>query len=175
MPTIVPFVTRGWREHAAIQLASIAERDRLTHSKHGLTSRAWQPAITSLVESELDLAGATTQTFCNKMKIDDSQSSANYFRAIAELAQRLSDKRIAIYEHGFTYMAFGSWEIVTGRRKQMIRFIYDGKDSLLSYGDAAIKPSKPDDRQHRRIATWEGEDPLEFVAKITEAAFQEIQ
>jgi hypothetical protein len=29
------------------------------------TSRAWQPAITSLVKSELDLAGATTLSFAN--------------------------------------------------------------------------------------------------------------
>lgn len=111
-------------------------------------------------------------TFCKKMKIDDSQSSADYFRSIADLAQRLADKRIAVYEHVFHYMAFGSWEIVTGRRAQMIRFTYDGKDSLLSYGDAGKKPTKPEDLQHRRIKTWEGEDPLELVAKITEASFQ---
>ena len=30
------------------------------NKQDGLTSREWQPAITSLVESELDLAGATT-------------------------------------------------------------------------------------------------------------------
>lgn len=116
--------------------------------------------------------GATNNNVLQEMNIDDSQASADYFHSIADLAQRLADKRIAVYEHAFHYMAFGSWEIVAGRRAQMIRFTYDGKDSLLSYDDAGIKPTKPEDRQHRRIKAWEGEDPFEVVVKIAEAAFQ---
>jgi hypothetical protein len=40
------------------------------HKKNGLTRRAWQPAITSLVESELDLAGATTHRSPENMHSD---------------------------------------------------------------------------------------------------------
>jgi hypothetical protein len=78
---------------------------------------------------------------------------------------------IAIYEHSFTYMAFGSWVIVAGRRKKKLRFTYDGKDSYLSYCDASVKPRSHSDLQHRRFATNEGEDPFEFVVEVLEREF----
>lgn len=105
------------------------------------------------------------------MSLDDSQSSANYFKDVAHLAERLVQKHIAIYEHRFIYMAFGSWEIVAGRRKRMFRFTYDGKDSYLSYCDASVRPQSHTDLQHRRCATHEGQDPLIVVAEVLEKEF----
>ena len=105
------------------------------------------------------------------MPIDDSQSSAGYFQSVANLASQLAKKKITVYEHSFTYMAFGSWEIVAGRRKKMLRFTYDGKDSYLSYCDASVKPQSYTDLQHRRFATHEGEDPFTFVADVLEKEF----
>ena len=107
------------------------------------------------------------------MKINDSQSSADYFKSVATLAEQLAGKKIAIYEHKFTYMAFGSWEIVTGRRSKMIHFTYDGKDSYLSYCDATVKPQSYTDLQHRRFDTHKGEDPLEYLVKVLENEFPE--
>jgi hypothetical protein len=105
------------------------------------------------------------------MKLDDSQSAESYFNAVARLAERLARKKIALYEHIFNYMAFGSWEIVAGRRKKMLRFIYDGKDSNLSYCDASVKPRSFTDLKQRHFATHEGEDPLDFVADLLEKEF----
>lgn len=103
--------------------------------------------------------------------IDDSSSSAEYFVKVARLAERLASKRIAIYEHKFHYMAFGSWELVAGRRDGMLRFSYDGKDSLLSFGDAASAHRDGMGLEHRRVRTWEGEDPLAFVGEVLEQQF----
>jgi hypothetical protein len=105
------------------------------------------------------------------MNLDDSKFSATYFKSVASLAQRLAREQIAIYELTFSYMAFGSWEIVAGRRNRMLRFTYDGKDSYLSYCDASMKPRSHTDLQHRRFATHVGEDPLDFVAQVLEKEF----
>ena len=96
------------------------------------------------------------------MKLDDSQSSADYFKSVADLAERLAKKKVAVYEHSFTYMAFGSWEIVAGRRKKMLRF---------TYHNTSVTPKSHTDLQHRRFATHEGEDPLAFVAEVLEKEF----
>ena len=107
------------------------------------------------------------------MSIDDSQSS--YFRRLADLAERLAKKKVAIYEHSFEYMAFGSWEIVAGRRERMLRFNYDGKESYLFYCDAAVNPHTHQyalkDRRFATFATHKGEDPLAFVAEVLEKEF----
>jgi hypothetical protein len=105
------------------------------------------------------------------MKLDDSQSSADYFRSVASLAERLAQNRIAVYEHKFNYMAFGSWEIVAGRRRRTLRFTYDGKDSYLSYCDSSIKPQSYTDLQHRSFASHEGGDPFALVAEVLEREF----
>ena len=105
------------------------------------------------------------------MSLDDSQSSTDYFKSVASLAERLAKKKVAVYEHRFTYMAFGSWEIVAGRRSKMLRFTYDGKDSYLSYCDASVKPQSYTDLQHRRFATHKGEDPFAFTAELLEKEF----
>jgi len=92
---------------------------------------------------------------------------------VADLAERLAEKGIAVYEHRFTYMAFGSWEIVAGRRKKMLHFTYDGKDSDLSYCDASVKAQSHVGLQHRRFATHEGGEPFAFVADVLEKEFSE--
>jgi len=100
--------------------------------------------------------------------IDDCQSAKTYFDEVAALATRLARAGISIYGHRFNYLAFGSWEIVAGRRDRMLRFTYDGKDSYLSYCDAAVKPKSHLDLQRRRFATDKGERPFDFLAEVLE-------
>lgn len=109
------------------------------------------------------------------MKIDDSQDSLSHFKKLAELASHLAQQKIAIYEYSFTYMAFGSWQLVAGRRNKMIRFTYDGKDSYLSHCDSSIKPKNWQELNHRRIETRSGEDPFSFVMDILDSEFPGIQ
>ncbi len=110
-----------------------------------------------------------------RMNLDDSQSSVRYFKQVASLAERLAQKRIAVYEHRFTYMAFGSWEIVAGQRDKMLHFAYDGKDSYLSYCDASVKPQSRMDLQHHGFTTHEGEDPFAIVADVLEKEFSQSE
>ncbi|HEX7861865.1 MAG TPA: hypothetical protein VF773_16135 [Verrucomicrobiae bacterium] len=107
--------------------------------------------------------------------IDDSQSSAGYFKRVFLLAERLARTGITVYEHKFDYMAFGSWEIVAGRRKKMLRFNYDGKDAYLSWCDAAVRPKTHTELEHRIFKTHEGEEPLTCVAEILEKEFSSWQ
>ena len=103
--------------------------------------------------------------------IDDSESSAKHFRSLSEIDARLASKRIAIYEHSFHYLAFGSWDLVAGTREKMMRFSYEGKESYMKYGDASVVARDYSDLEHRSFHTWEGEDPFEFAADVLEAMF----
>ncbi len=96
----------------------------------------------------------------------DSQSSSDLFQDIAQLAKTAKKSRTAIYVFRFDFMAFGSWEIVAGRRRRMIRFTYDGKESYLSYGDASVEP-----KSHKQFAALEGDNPIEFVGAVLTKEF----
>lgn len=114
------------------------------------------------------------------MKLDDSQSSAEFLKSVAALAGRLTKSRVAIYEHSFDYMAFGSWEIVAGRRKKMLRFTYDGRDSYLSFCDATTTPQSHTDLQHRiRIQSDQNTEEFDLVPpsgkQITEMAKEALK
>lgn len=104
------------------------------------------------------------------MSTDDSHYSENYFQALATLAERLARKRIALYEHKFDLLSFGNWEIVAGRRKKMLSFSYDAKESCLSYCDAAVRPHHGSNDVHARRLNPE-ENPFNTIADILENEF----
>jgi len=58
------------------------------------------------------------------------------------MAQRLAADDIAIYEHRYAALDFGSWEIVAGRRKSRIRFRWDGRDAALTIEQAVCADSR---------------------------------
>lgn len=80
--------------------------------------------------------------------ISDAQSSVRHIEAVLTLAQRLSASDIAIYEHSYYALVFGSWTIVAGKRKERVRFSWDGRDGFLTVEQAAF----PDSRQRTE---WE--------------------
>jgi hypothetical protein len=63
--------------------------------------------------------------------VSDAAYSLALLNAIAGLATRLSVDGVAIYSLRYDYPAFGSWELVAGRRKARVRISWDGKDGHL--------------------------------------------
>jgi hypothetical protein len=61
----------------------------------------------------------------------DSPSAIEHLKRIMALAERLSPQGMAIYEHSYHLLAFGSWTIVAGRRNKRFRFSWDGRDEFL--------------------------------------------
>ena len=66
-----------------------------------------------------------------KETIDDGALTLAHYRRIAELSERLSQGRGALYQHQYDYLAFGSWRLVAGTRRRRFRFTWDGKDRSL--------------------------------------------
>ncbi len=72
----------------------------------------------------------------------DAQSSVSYMKAVLAMAQRLLESDIAIFEHRFHALAFGSWTIVAGRRKERARLSWDGRDGFLTIEQATFPDSR---------------------------------
>lgn len=74
--------------------------------------------------------------------ISDTQGSVRHIEAVLALAQRLAAADIAIYEHSYRGLAFGSWTIVAGMRKERVRCSWDGRDGCLTVEQAAFPDSQ---------------------------------
>ncbi len=62
----------------------------------------------------------------------DSASAILFFRSLLDTAERLASHNITIYHVEYHLLAFGSWQMAAGYRHERLKFIFDGKDSLLS-------------------------------------------
>ena len=74
--------------------------------------------------------------------VSDAQSSVRHIEAVLAMAQRLSASDIAIYEHSYDALVFGSWTIVAGKRKERLRFSWDGRDGFLTVEQATFPDSQ---------------------------------
>jgi len=63
--------------------------------------------------------------------MSDAAYSLMFLNAVAGLATRLSVDGLAIYSLNYDYPAFGSWELVAGRRQSRVRVSWDGKTAVL--------------------------------------------
>ncbi|MEK6653030.1 MAG: hypothetical protein AABY50_08890 [Nitrospirota bacterium] len=71
----------------------------------------------------------------------DANSFLEHARQVHSLAEKLSEDGIAIYEHSYDMLSFGSWLLILGKRKYRVRFIWDGKDGILITAKALIPDS----------------------------------
>ena len=71
----------------------------------------------------------------------DADTTILHLGLMEWLAERLAGDHLAIYEHTYNQLAFGSWEIVIGTRHKRRRFTWDGKDSLLSVSESEFTNS----------------------------------
>jgi hypothetical protein len=86
----------------------------------------------------------------------DADVSAEYFEELARLSRELREQRIAIYSHGYDYLAFGSWMIEAGTRHRRVQVTYDGKEGLLRSREAVVPSNNAirewEDREESRVA-----------------------
>jgi len=87
----------------------------------------------------------------------DPDSFLEHSRQIYSLAESLSKDGIAVYEHSYDMLSFGSWFLILGKRKYRFRFTWDGKDGVLKTEEALIPDSGS-------IIKWE-DISLEFDTK----------
>ena len=90
------------------------------------------------------------------------------------LAERLAPRGIAIYEHSYYLMSFGSWTIVAGRRTRGHRFSWDGRDAFLEISVSEHDSAVPARWSHIRTEHIKARDltiPFQFVAEYVEREY----
>lgn len=65
------------------------------------------------------------------LKHDDAVSGIQHFERVHSLAERLSRLGIAIYDHRWQFLVFGSWVIIAGWRHRRFQFCWDGRDFFI--------------------------------------------
>ena len=70
--------------------------------------------------------------------MSDAAYSLMFVNALAGLATRLSVDGLAIYSVRYDYLAFGSWELVAGRRRSRVRVVWHAKDGILEVSAAHL-------------------------------------
>jgi hypothetical protein len=70
----------------------------------------------------------------------DRHENLEFEARIAQMAERLAKRNVAIEKEQYAAKAFVSWQIVAGTGQKKFYFSYDGKDSYLMYRNAAIAP-----------------------------------
>jgi hypothetical protein len=70
--------------------------------------------------------------------MSDSAYSLMFLNSIAGLATRLSVDGLAVYSVRYDYLAFGSWELVAGRRLARVRVAWNAKDGVLEVQAARL-------------------------------------
>ena len=64
--------------------------------------------------------------------MSDSQSAVNHLERLLRLARALADRGIAIYEHEYFMLTFGSFRLELGTRHRRWGFSWDGREGFLS-------------------------------------------
>ena len=95
--------------------------------------------------------------------MSDAAYSLTFLNAVAELATRLAVDRIAVYKLRYDYPAFGSWELVAGRRHSRVRIVWDGKGAALNVYAAHIRNAADE-------PNWQLESEQDFSKKRSELA-----
>ena len=76
------------------------------------------------------------------VKHDETVSSVEHFQQVFALAQQLSGLGVAIYEHHWDFLTFGSWTIVAGSRHRRFEFCWDGREFSISVSQCEFSDSR---------------------------------
>jgi hypothetical protein len=105
----------------------------------------------------------------------DPTSAIEHLKRVMALAKRLAPHGIAIYEHSYHLMAFGSWTIVAGRRTKRHKFSWDGRDEFLeisvSEHDSSAVPARWSGVRTEHMKARDFHSPFEFIAAYVESQY----
>ena len=97
----------------------------------------------------------------------DATSAIEHLKRVTALAERLAARGIAIYEHSYHMLAFGSWTIVAGRRNRRVKFSWDGRDEFLEIQvaehDSSAMPARWSHIRTEQIKARDLNIPFQYV------------
>jgi hypothetical protein len=71
--------------------------------------------------------------------MDTNREAVVHLESLAQLLKELALERIELFEHAYNPQSFGSFVLVLGRGHEQLKFIWDGKDAILSVSFAAVQ------------------------------------
>lgn len=71
--------------------------------------------------------------------MDTNNEAILHLESVAQLLKELTSERIVLFEHSYHPQSFDSFILVLGRGHEQLKFIWDGKDAVLSASFAKIQ------------------------------------
>ena len=97
--------------------------------------------------------------------MNDQDASLKHFTRMRSLAADLAQRHIAIYEHQVHLLAFGSFTVQVGTRHKRWRFVWDGKDDVMTVSFAAVSDSRDVLEWIEKETGQKSDAPYEFIGK----------
>lgn len=95
--------------------------------------------------------------------MNDSEESMKHFMMMHFLASDLAKKCIAVYEHEFAMLTFGSFTVIAGTRHKRWRFIWDGKDGVMTVSFVAVSDSRSAPEWRTLLSGCPSDTPYEYI------------
>ena len=103
----------------------------------------------------------------------DADSSISHLQRVVALADTLKKSGVAIYEHHWDSLCFGSFTITAGRRKDCFEFSWDGREFFISVSHSSDVSSGRPETWHpmanHRLSPDDGKDPIVFIEEFFSA------
>jgi hypothetical protein len=105
----------------------------------------------------------------------DVQSCANHWNKVVALCSELAPLGVAVYEHSYSYLSFGSWTLTLGKRKEVLRFNWDGREGFVTIQEALVPDSRSikdwKELKVQGVAVRDGGEPFAEVLKFARTKF----
>jgi hypothetical protein len=102
--------------------------------------------------------------------VSDSQSAIDHLERLARLAGVLAERGIAIYEHEYLLLAFGSFRLELGTRHERWGFSWDGKEGFLGVSDQYApregRPAPPVAGKSVHLGLGDLDAPFTFIERF---------
>jgi hypothetical protein len=79
-----------------------------------------------------------TDMASNSARLSHGATSIAHFESLLWLLKELEPDGIVLHEHQYHPQSFGSFVVVLGRGHDLAKFVWDGKEFLLSVSFAAV-------------------------------------
>lgn len=104
-----------------------------------------------------------------------SESAFRHITRLHDLAEALHKNGIAILEHAYHALAFGSFVLVVGRPRKRLKFGRDGKNFFLDVscaeGDSSTVVPKWERRENARLGAIEHDELFRIIKNMSGREF----
>jgi hypothetical protein len=101
---------------------------------------------------------------------DDADSGVRHIRQLLALAESLRAFGISVYHHEWHDLAMGSWSLTAGTRHRSYRFVWDGRDGVISvtgpFHAGQVSASRSPSIVDEQLGVPPSLDPFHYVERF---------